>query len=86
MHFLAYRDFEIVFDDSFVKFDIVEHNMKIFFKYSTIYPMQYESRKILLSNTKYQELNVLKYLNMMLKKAKEILNITIQVYSKSVKG
>lgn len=64
LHFLAYRDFEIVFDDSFVKFDIVEHNMKIFFK-------QYESRKILLSNTKSQELNVLKYLNMMLKKLKK---------------
>lgn len=31
---------KLVFDDSFVKFDIVEHNMKIFFKYSTIYPMQ----------------------------------------------
>lgn len=48
--------------------------------------MQYESRKILLSNTKSQELNVFKIFKYDVKKAREILNITIQVYSKSVKG
>lgn len=75
----------LIFEFFLVRFDILNSTLKMFFKSSGMYLL---SRKILIwiVNIKFQEKKVVKIVKFDAKKVKEILNLSIQVFIKSVQG
>lgn len=75
----------LIFEFFFVRFDILNSTLKMFFKNSGMYLL---SQKILIwiVNIKFQEKKVVKIVKFDAKKVKEILYLSIQVYIKSFQG
>lgn len=69
----------------FVRFDILNSTLKMFFKNSGMYLLSWKIL-IWIVNIKSQEKRFVKIVKFDAKKVKEILNLSIQVFIKSVQG